>query len=111
MCKKQDAAIWLNKTMKEIPVISSGADTDTNFFEYVQGLIAKHGKHEWAVCVLNMDEKSKDGLFIPLTFHFMGGGMFIRNHMRDGGYGEEYFEIENIDDVYIDIIETAVELG
>jgi hypothetical protein len=37
-----------------------------------------------------------------------GWGMAVRNCLRDGGFGEEYFGIDNLDDIYVGLIEEAV---
>lgn len=41
-------------------------------------------------------------------FHFIEGAS-IRNFMRENGYGEEYLEINNLDDYYTKFIECVIE--
>lgn len=41
-------------------------------------------------------------------FHLFGGGMAIRNWLRDNGFGEEFFKIENLDYIYTNLLELAV---
>lgn len=36
-------------------------------------------------------------------------GMAIRNALRKGGFGEEFFRINNLDDIYIQLVEEAVQ--
>ena len=42
--------------------------------------------------------------------HFFWG-MTIRNALRTAGFGETYFHILNLDDIYIQLIEEALGLG
>jgi hypothetical protein len=42
-------------------------------------------------------------------YHF-GWGMSVRNLLREKGFGEEYFKIHNLDDIYVALIEEALEL-
>lgn len=46
------------------------------------------------------------GLTHEHSLHF-GIGMAIRNALRQGGYGEQFFGIDNIDDYYSPIVELA----
>jgi len=39
-------------------------------------------------------------------WHF-SGGMNVRNHLRQNGYGEAYLGIDNLDDTYTFLIEDA----
>jgi len=41
--------------------------------------------------------------------HF-GPGMAIRNALRSAGFGETYFHIANMDDIYIQLIEDSLGL-
>lgn len=43
----------------------------------------------------------------PTPFHF-GGGMAVRNFFRTEGFGEKELGIDNLDNVYVSIIEQAV---
>ena len=42
--------------------------------------------------------------------HF-GRGMAIRNALRTAGFGETYFHIANLDDIYIGLVEESLGLG
>lgn len=42
-------------------------------------------------------------------YHF-GWGMAVRNLLREKGFGEEYFKIHNLDDIYVALVEEALEL-
>jgi len=46
-----------------------------------------------------------DNWVAPYHFFF---GMAVRNALRDGGFGEDYFPIWNLDDIYVPLIERAV---
>ena len=48
------------------------------------------------------------GWYIP--YHF-GWGMAVRNLLRAKGFGENYFKIHNLDDIYASLVEEALELG
>ena len=52
--------------------------------------------------------KDSVGWFAP--YHFTWG-MAIRNALRQNGFGEEYFMIENLDDIYVELVEDAVKEG
>jgi hypothetical protein len=71
------------------------------------------GHHEW-LWHLHDDEIEKlsdadrrRGYAAMYNPHF-GFGMAVRNALRKAGFGEEYFGIHNLDDIYIDVIEEAV---
>jgi hypothetical protein len=38
-------------------------------------------------------------------------GMAVRNLLREKGFGEEYFGVHNLDDIYIALVEEALNLG
>jgi hypothetical protein len=42
-----------------------------------------------------------------LDQHF-GGGMFVRNLLRQHGFGEKYWPIWNLDDIYVFLLEDAI---
>jgi len=42
-------------------------------------------------------------------YHF-GYGMYIRNFLRDNGFGEKDFNIDNLDDYCVGLVEEAVKL-
>jgi len=42
--------------------------------------------------------------------HFLWG-MAVRNLLRKEGYGEAYFGVHNLDDIYVALIEEALKLG
>lgn len=48
-----------------------------------------------------------DEWWLPERWHFLGG-MAIRNLLRERGFGELYFGIENLDDIYIGLVEAAM---
>ncbi len=50
-------------------------------------------------------DKNKLNWFAPYHFHW---GMGIRNALRNAGYGEKYFGIDNLDDIYVELVEEAV---
>lgn len=42
--------------------------------------------------------------------HHFWWGMGIRNFLREKGFGEEYFGSHNLDDIYIYLVEEALDL-
>jgi hypothetical protein len=46
--------------------------------------------------------------WLPDGWHF-GGGMAIRNLLRKHGFSEEYFGVGNLDDIYIGLVEEAMQ--
>lgn len=52
----------------------------------------------------------KNRLGWAVGYHF-GWGMTVRNLLRGKEFGEKYFEIENLDDYYIPLIEMAAGFG
>lgn len=44
-----------------------------------------------------------------VSYHF-GWGMNVRNLLREKGFGEEYFKVHNLDDIYIPLVEEALSL-
>lgn len=72
----------------------------------------KHDPDEWwAACggerVVDKDGRSYADF--PHPFHFREG-MSIRNLLRMNGYGERELGVDNLDDVYIGLIEEALGL-
>lgn len=57
-------------------------------------------------------EQIRGAMRIDITSWFAVGhftwGMSARNSLRDAGFCEGYFGIENLDDIYVEIIEDAV---
>ncbi len=45
---------------------------------------------------------------VPYSFHFYEG-MWIRNWLRDNGFGETQLQVSNLDDYYIKIVELSLE--
>lgn len=43
--------------------------------------------------------------------HHLFWGMSVRNFLREKGFGEEYFKVHNLDDIYIALVEEALELN
>jgi len=50
-------------------------------------------------------KKDPVGWFTAYHFHW---GMAVRNMLRHEGFGEKYFGIKNLDDVYVELVEEAV---
>ena len=50
-------------------------------------------------------KKDPEGWIWPHHFHW---GMAVRNALRTAKYGEEYFKIGNLDDIYTELVEEAV---
>lgn len=51
---------------------------------------------------------SPEGWYVGHHFFW---GMGVRNLLRSKGFGESYFGIHNLDDIYIDLVEEALNLG
>lgn len=51
-------------------------------------------------------ELDKKSWFAEYHFHW---GMAIRNILRDNGFGEKEIGVENLDDVYAELVEDAIE--
>ncbi len=51
-------------------------------------------------------ELDKKSWFADYHFHW---GMAIRNILRDNGFGEKEIGAKNLDDVYVDLVEDAIE--
>lgn len=58
--------------------------------------------HDWKA-------KYGDDWWAHNGWHFFGG-QDVRNLLRSKGYDEKYFGIDNLDDIYINLIELAMEL-
>ena len=50
-------------------------------------------------------KKEPEGWFASYH-HFWG--MAVRNSLRIAGYGEKYFKINNLDDIYTELVEEAI---
>lgn len=48
-----------------------------------------------------------DEWFVP---YHLWWGMAVRNFLREKGFGEEYWPICNLDDIYVPLVERAVKL-
>lgn len=53
-------------------------------------------------------EKDSDNWSTP--YHFWWG-MGVRNLLRDQGFGEKYFKVHNLDDIYVSLVEEALGLS
>lgn len=49
--------------------------------------------------------ENPDGWFARFHFSY---GMQVRNYLRDKGFGEDYWPIWNLDDIYLPLIERAI---
>lgn len=56
-----------------------------------------------------LDKLTDKGTVMDGYFHF-SGGMAVRNILRENGHGEEFFEIDNLDDYYEGLLEKAAQL-
>jgi hypothetical protein len=57
--------------------------------------------------ILNMYNFHPENWWAP---HHFTWGMAVRNLLRQKGFGEEYFGIDNMDDIYISLVEEALKL-
>ena len=58
--------------------------------------------------ISDMYADNPTGWATPHHFHW---GMVIRNLLREKGFGEEYFGVDNLDDIYVSLVEEALKLG
>lgn len=63
--------------------------------EVLVGYIDKYGSHDWI-------HELNDG------WGHMGWGMAERNWLRQQGYGEKYWPVENLDDYYVSLVYHAL---
>jgi len=70
-------------------------EEDIAFFKKI---IKDNPDGEWATTISNAT---------PMPFHF-GGGMAVRNFFRTEGFDEKELGINNLDNVYVSIIEQAI---
>jgi hypothetical protein len=61
-----------------------------SFWKWLETAKAKEG-HQW---------------FVHDIWHF-NGGMAVRNHLRENGFGEDYIGVDNLDDTYTFLVEDA----
>lgn len=57
--------------------------------------------------IKNAYKQNPEDWYVP--YHF-GWGMGVRNFLREKGFGEDYFGIHNLDDIYVALVEEALEL-
>ncbi len=69
--------------------------------DYLKKQIAEHIK----ILIRADSNRDPESWFAP---YHLGWGMVIRNGLRDAGFGEEYFRIGNLDDIYVELVEDAV---
>ena len=58
--------------------------------------------------ISKMYNADPEGWHIP---HHLFWGMAVRNLLRDRGFGEKYFSVHNLDDIYVPLVEEALKLG
>lgn len=71
---------------------------------FLKGFILDNVKKE----IRGVIVKDKKGWFA--LFHH-GWGTGIRNALRNASYGEKYFGINNLDDIYVELVEDAVKVN
>lgn len=69
--------------------------------DYLKGHIAESDK-------LEIKTYAEDDPHTWWANSHLGWGMAIRNKLRDGRFNEAYFGIENLDDIYICLVEEAL---
>jgi len=58
-----------------------------------------------SVDIVKAAENDPNSWWAPYHLYW---GMQVRNLLRDKGYGEDYFGIANLDDIYIELVEDAL---
>lgn len=103
--EKRQAAIDMLR--EELPKMGVRIDSiDMTWFELIGYLLELGGKGWVSYDLSHNLEKPEPGR-IPMNFHFMGGGMALRNFLRSKGFGDDYFGV-NLDYVYAGLLEEAV---
>ena len=70
--------------------------------EGLETLMLRKDEDVWVTRIVN------PGSTCPIPFHSLGGGMTVRNILREGGFHEEYFDDINLDYIYFGVAELAV---
>ena len=55
----------------------------------------------------NAYKASPSDWYVPYHFYW---GMSVRNTLRGRGFGEDYFGVHNLDDIYVELVEEALDL-
>jgi len=69
-------------------------------------LLSKKISSQDRVYMKKLRDKNPDSWYI--SQHFFGG-MAIRNYLREYGFGEKYWPIWNLDDIYVFLLEDALD--
>lgn len=93
----ETAAAWLRNELLGLQWDEAGSPITA--LEGLERLM--EGPAPWPIQDVN------EGGRFPLPFHSLGGGMRIRNWLREAGYGEDYFGVE-LDYIYAGVVELAV---
>lgn len=67
-------------------------------------------RKELAPCTADIEaafKRNPDGWYVKSHFHW---GMAVRNLLRDKKFGEKYFKVHNLDDIYVALVEEALGL-
>jgi hypothetical protein len=67
--------------------------------------LKNHISKELKIGLRILIERDPEGWF---AMYHHGWGTAIRNVLRQKGFGEEYFNINNLDDIYVELVEDAV---
>lgn len=104
---RADAPCWLCKGKGEVQYLKMGVLDPSDFED-------RHAKYKDAIkdpanveAPVQCPHCLGRGTAPELGMHF-GFGMAVRNLLRKEGFGEDYFGIENLDDVYVPLLEMAV---
>lgn len=92
-------SIFLNKEHEDnlIEIFKSSLSKEDILF--YKKIISANPNGVWATAITELT---------PMGYHFFGGGMQVRNLFRQYGYTEKNLGIDNLDNVYIAIIEKAI---
>lgn len=85
---------------KELRIARGNEELWSRAVSFVRGLLRK-SHIAWLRRVIAGNPK---GWY---TEYHLGSGMNLRNRLRDNGFGEFDFEIGNLDNVYVEILEEA----
>lgn len=81
----------------------------------IRSLITKHGSKDWVhhlyddeIAALTDAERAGNMAAFWKASGHCRFGMSVRNELRDAGFGEDELGVDNIDDIYIYLLNEAV---
>jgi hypothetical protein len=97
------AIISREKLLPAIDLMKTILERNFPIQEIILSLVEKDPDH-WYTGIVNVNSERAQ---VPMSFHSLGGGMYLRNLLRDNGFDDDYFGV-GLDYVYVGIIEEAL---